>query len=101
VLNQCSNTLQGRSDAVSVTQLCDTFMAAGSSPGEAVLELIRRKEQRRVALGKKALEAHTKEEKLSKELANVKKKMEVQTKLLEAAGVSPTKERGGGDFFEM
>ena len=102
VLMQCSNTLQGRADAVNVNQLSDLYSADNSTPGEAVLEMIRRKESRRAALQKRALDVAKKEDVLKAELMKIRKKIDLQTTLLAESGHSPGKEKGGADgFFEL
>ena len=87
MLNQCSRTLQARADSGEVHARLDD----NASPATAVLEVIRRKENRRTVLKGRARECQEREKALQQKLVTVRTKAETQRSLLEACkqGSSP------------
>jgi hypothetical protein len=87
VLNQCSRTLQARADSGEA----HAKLEDSASPATAVLEVIRRKENRRVVLRGRAKECQEREKALQQKLTTVRSKAETQRALLEACkqGGSP------------
>lgn len=80
LLNQCARTLQARSDSGDA----NAKVGESASPATSVLEMIRRKEQKRLALAEKAKECDEREKVLQNKLDAVRAKVVTQRTLLEA-----------------